>query len=430
MTYVPRDYDAKGEAVASGPAVPDGYRLGDGWRVVGEAKTCERDLHRSGFEWRAPTGSFWRLCPAHAVEMGALVPVEAPAEPPVAPPGFRVVGRSGPDVPVHPGAKWLNCARNVHGEPFKPAHRPAIYTDVNWREWRAGCFDILEPIPAAPVEEPAVPPVCSWTCGTEACQPNPSPRGCFHGHGKTWCSAECRDAGRSLRYPAATEKRDPTPREVPSGPVPSGESALCRHGPSGTCERCDPAVEQAAAPAKVPLSERLCRIADFLGLNRARFDELSACADDAAALESQLSAALERATTAERELGEQRAKRREMTNTASDAMDEASALRAEVAALRAKLEESDRSRRCLVELAQDRWTEILKLRKDVAAARIQGWNDGAKVTRETDVRVLGACASAPCCHNECFYSRRFRAAIESIPLPQPSEVPTETKGGE
>jgi len=69
-------------SVSGGPLVPDGYKLGDGWEVdqgkhictFGQARHCDAD---SIFD--QPEGPR-AACRAHAVKMGALVPVKPPAE--------------------------------------------------------------------------------------------------------------------------------------------------------------------------------------------------------------------------------------------------------------------------------------------------------------------------------------------------------------
>ena len=88
----------------------------------------------------------------------AAQPPEAspPVEQPPAPPGFRVVGRSGPGVP-HVGWMWVDYARFKGGRPTGGPN-PWRMDDTNatpipeWSEmWDAGCYDILEPLtPPAP----------------------------------------------------------------------------------------------------------------------------------------------------------------------------------------------------------------------------------------------------------------------------------------
>lgn len=77
--------------------------------------------------------------------------VDAPVDAGV--PGFRVVGRSGPDVPMPTPGTWVQFARWSNGEvvantsPLDPPERWEDDSDA--RQWIAGCFDILEPVPPA-----------------------------------------------------------------------------------------------------------------------------------------------------------------------------------------------------------------------------------------------------------------------------------------
>jgi len=173
-------WDEPPPPVNGGPLVPEGFRLGDGWRVYVGIHLCLHTMEcgrRAGFAMVSGTAK--RVCIEHAVEAVALVPVEPPgereqpAEPsarilsnqdsvratfaePSAPPGFRVVGRSGPRVTAK--GKMVKEARLMSGAQA-PARWAAAVCPSEYPgdggAWNAGCYDILEPI----VEPPAPPPV-------------------------------------------------------------------------------------------------------------------------------------------------------------------------------------------------------------------------------------------------------------------------------
>jgi len=180
------------------PRIPDGWALAPGWvPMFSGAEECLHEGADGNFDcttapsWETVVGTKYSdigvACADHAERMGALVRAEppvtlpntltgepmtvptlltAPAQPVSAmPPGFRVVGRSGPGVPLPVVGQWVQWRHEgINQDPDEPRQ---VYEGELAGElpiafhWRAGRYDILEPVepPAPDQPEPAKVPL-------------------------------------------------------------------------------------------------------------------------------------------------------------------------------------------------------------------------------------------------------------------------------
>ena len=194
-------------------AVPAGYMLGEGWEVSRYSGRTECDkmgcgVRASVFLVQPPSASIHARCPAHAVEMGALVPIE----PPVAEPGARCRVC---------GYYETSLARATE----RYAHCPACGRAPHWIP--VGDDDVRESV--APVAEPAQ-PVCKYCVWWKE-----SARGKL-----------CVKCGKVYGGRVGTRSDDPPP--VPPGPVPVETEGY--EDSQGRWVIRKPAT--AAAPAKAP----------------------------------------------------------------------------------------------------------------------------------------------------------------------------------
>lgn len=178
--------------------------------------TCGDESHGSDAHLQSASCEHpWELTPA-------------PPVPDQSPPGYRIVGRSGPGVMLPVPGEWIRFARRRDGADTRDKPRLAD-SSVNGHLWRTGQYDILEPIPqqasagdlgtirvgpgtAAPPVSPGFPTIHGSTdvaIAPPTTQPAAPTSGagpeCPHGLAEATCSTCDDDAWMQPLVPARTE---------------------------------------------------------------------------------------------------------------------------------------------------------------------------------------------------------------------------------
>jgi len=162
------------------------------------------------------------------------------------PAGYRLVGRSGPDVPLPTPDQWVRFTRWSNGETVNPPRPPGRWHQPEGPHlWNQGCYDILEPlVPLSPPGEQRPKDLVTTTATEDGGSAGKTPgltltdetgTGCMPGPAAH--AADCA-TGEGASPSEARGQRATAERPSSSPVIPPGEGAeapcpLC--GPTNSC---------------------------------------------------------------------------------------------------------------------------------------------------------------------------------------------------